>query len=127
MTTLSFQTAKDQKELESVLDAVHKTANYTDWATIEDCIKTFSIFSQTTRENLDKYFLRYWETSYFLSHLERAWKDGYILRDGIRYYAIFLEQLSPESVTKYKNLRISFRKPKFLSFGFVLVKSVREF
>lgn len=124
MTILSFQTAKDQKELESVLDAAYKTANYTNWATIDDCTKTFSIFSQTTRGSLDKYFLLYWDTSHFPSQLDHS--NSYILRDGIRYYTIFLEQLSLETITKYERLRVSFRKPKCLSFGFVLVKSVRK-
>ncbi len=124
MTILPTQTAKDHKELDSVLDTAYRSGNYTDWATIEDCIKTFSIFSQTTKDNLDKYFLLYWETSYFLSQLDT--ENSYILRDGIRYYTIFLEQLSPETITKYKNVRVSFRKPQCLSFGFVLVKSVRE-
>ncbi len=124
MTILPTQTSKDHKELDSVLYIAHKSANYTDWSTIDDCLKTFSIFSQTTKDNLDKYFLLYWETSYFLSQLDPD--NSYILRDGIRYYTIFLEQLSPETITKYKNVRVSFRKPKCLSFGFVLVKSVRE-
>lgn len=99
--------------------------SYENWHTIDECLKTFSIFSKTARTNLSHYFLLYWDSQYFLDSLEGPNKS-YITRDGIRYYVIYMEFLSPEYITAYKNVRVSFRKPHFLSFGFVLVRSVRE-
>jgi hypothetical protein len=99
--------------------------SYENWHTIDECLKTFSIFSKTARTNLSHYFLLYWDTSYFLSLLDGPDKS-YITRDGIRYYVIYQEFLSPEYLSAYKNVRVSFRKPHFLDAGFVLVRSVRE-
>ena len=98
--------------------------SYENWHTIDECLKTFSIFSKTARTNLSHYFLLYWDSQYFLDSLEGPDKS-YITRDGIRYYVIYMELLSPEYVKEYPQVRLSFRKPTFLSFGFVLVRSKR--
>lgn len=92
---------------------------------LTDCIKTFHIFSPTTRRSLDHYFLLYWDPSHLLEILEGTDKS-YITRDGIRYYVIYMELLSPEYIKEYKRIRVSFRKPEFLDFGFVLIRSFRE-
>lgn len=99
--------------------------SYENWHTIDECLKTFSIFSKTARQNLSHYFLLYWDSSYFLDSLEGPDKS-YITRNGIRYYVIYMEFLSPEYITAYKTVRLSFRKPSFLAAGFVLVRNVRE-
>lgn len=118
ITTLRFE--KDYAALSSAISST----DYPIWHTADECIKTFSIFSKTARQNLDKYFLLYWETQHFLDQLEGTDKS-YIMKDGIKYYVIYQEFLSPEYVKSYKDVRVSFRKPTFLSFGFVLVRSVR--
>lgn len=94
-------------------------------STLEDCLKTFHIFSKTSRQHLEKYFLLYWEPSHLLSQLEGTDKS-YLTRDGTRYYVIYMELLSPEYIKEYSRIRVSFRKPAFLDFGFVLVRSFRE-
>ena len=94
--------------------------SYENWHTIDECLKTFSIFSKTARANLSHYFLLYWDSQYFLDSLEGPDKS-YITRDRIRYYVIYMELLSPEYIVAYKNVRVSFRKPHFLDAGFVLV------
>lgn len=92
---------------------------------VKDCLETFHIFSAETKRELDTYFLLYWEPSHLLTQLQGDDKS-YLIRDGIRYYVIYMELLSPEYITEYKRIRVSFRKPQFLDFGFVLVRSFRE-
>jgi hypothetical protein len=93
--------------------------------TIDECLKTFSMYSKTARTNLSHYFLLHWTSEYFLDSLDGPDKS-YITKDGIRYYVIYQEFLSPEYITAYENVRLSFRKPHFLEAGFVLVRSVKE-
>ncbi len=95
------------------------------WHTLDECLKTFHIFSKTARTRLDKYFLLYWEPQHLLDQLEGTDKS-YLTRDGIRYYVIYMELLSPEYITEYPRIRVSFRKPEFLDFGFVLIRSFKE-
>lgn len=92
---------------------------------VKDCLETFHIFSAETKRELDTYFLLYWEPTHLLTQLQGDDKS-YLIRDGIRYYVIYMELLSPEYITEYKRIRVSFRKPQFLDFGFVLVRSFRE-
>ena len=99
--------------------------SYEGWHTLDECLKTFHIFSKTARQRLDKYFLLYWEPSHFLEQLQGDDKS-YLTREGIRYYVIYMELLSPEYIKEYSRVRVSFRKPAFLDFGFVLVRSFRE-
>lgn len=99
--------------------------SYDHWHTLDECLKTFSIVSKTAKTNLSNYCLLYWEPSYLLEILEGDDKS-YITRAGIRYYVIYMEMLSPEYLKEYKRIRVSFRKPEFLSFGFVLIRSFRE-
>ena len=94
-------------------------------AVVKDCLETFHIFSPETKKELDTYFLLYWEPSHLLTQLQGDDKS-YLTRAGIRYYVIYMELLSPEYITEYKRIRVSFRKPQFLDFGFVLVRSFRE-
>lgn len=94
-------------------------------AVIKDCLETFHIFSAEIKRELDTYFLLYWEPTHLLTQLQGDDKS-YLIRDGIRYYVIYMELLSPEYITEYKRIRVSFRKPQFLDFGFVLVRSFRE-
>lgn len=98
--------------------------SYESWHVIDECLKTFSIVSKTARTRLSNYYLLYWEPSYFLESLAGDDKS-YITREGIRYYVIYTEFLSPEYVKEYQQIKISFRKPEFLSFGFALVRSIR--
>lgn len=106
------------------IDAVIKTSpEYK--SILEDCIKTFHIFSPDTRKKLENYFLLHWEPAYLLEILEGTDKS-YITRNGTKYYVIYMELLSPEYLKEYKRIRVSFRKPEFLDFGFVLVRSFRE-
>lgn len=93
--------------------------------TIDECLKTFSMYSKTARTNLSHYFLLHWTSEYFLDSLDGPDKS-YITKDGIRYYVIYQEFLSPEYLSAYRNVRMSFRKPHFLEAGFVLVRSVKE-
>lgn len=99
--------------------------SYEYWHTIDECLKTFSMYSKTARTNLSHYFLLHWTSEYFLDSLDGPDKS-YITKDGIRYYVIYQEFLSPEHIATYKNVRLSFRKPHFLEAGFVLVRSVKE-
>lgn len=99
--------------------------SYEHWHTLDECLKTFHIVSKTARQKLDKYFLLYWEPQYLLEILQGDDKS-YITREGTRYYVIYMEFLSPEYLKEYKRIRVSFRKPEFLDFGFVLVRSFRE-
>jgi len=92
---------------------------------MDACIKTFSIVDKAIRQQLDQYYLLYWEPSYLLEILEGDDKS-YITRNGIRYYVIYMEMLSPEYLKAYKRIRVSFRKPQTLTYGFVLVRSFRE-
>lgn len=100
-------------------------SSYEHWHTLDECLKTFHIFSKTARSHLDKYFLLYWEPQHLLDQLEGTDKS-YITKDGTRYYVIYMELLSPEYLTQYQRIRVSFRKPEFLEFGFVLVRSFKE-
>ena len=110
------------KELELYLDP--NKCTFDQWHTIDECLKTFTMYSPTSKKNLDHYYLLHWDTQYFLDSLSGTDKS-YIIRNGIRYYVIYMELLSPEYVKEYPQLRLSFRKPTFLSFGFVLVRSKR--
>lgn len=103
--------------------AAQKSYEY--WTTIDECLKTFSIFSKTARTRLSHYFLLYWESEYFLSQLDIS--GTYVIKNGIRWYVTYQECLSPEIIkTNYGHVRLSFRKPEFLDFGFVLVRAVKE-
>jgi hypothetical protein len=98
--------------------------SYESWHVIDECLKTFSIVSKTARAQLSHYFLLYWEPSHLLEVLDGDDKS-YITRDGIRYYVIYTEFVVPENLGQYEQIKLSFRKPQGLSFGFALVRSVR--
>lgn len=99
--------------------------SYENWYTLDECLKTFNIVSKTVRTRLSNYYILYWEPSHLLEILAGDDKS-YITRQGIRYYVIYTELLSPEYIKAYKHIRVSFRKPEFLSFGFALVRSIKE-
>jgi hypothetical protein len=100
-------------------------SSYQHWRNLDECLKTFSIFDKEVRQSLDRYFILYWEPSFFLDNLVGP-DRSIIIKDDTRYYVIYQELLSPEYITAYKQLRISFRKLPELSFGFALVRSLHQ-
>lgn len=88
---------------------------------IQECTNTFSIFSKTARAKLDKYYLLYWQPRYFFDSLQGE-DNSYILRENIRYYILYCDIVTPKDILEYPQIRLSFRKPMSLSFGFVMIK-----
>lgn len=88
------------------------------------CLKTFSIYSPEIKAELSQYFLLHWDTSHFLSKLEGMDKS-IITRNEITYYVIYMGSIHPTDLIEFDRVRVSFRKPKCLSFGFVLVKPIK--
>jgi hypothetical protein len=75
-----------------------------------------------TREErtiLDKYFILYWETEYFLN----VSGTGKITKEDIDYLIIYPFGL-PIHIPEQANVALSFRKFKSMSYGYVLVKSI---
>lgn len=70
---------------------------------------------------LEKYFLLYWETPYFLSQST----DGTITREGIVYHILYTCGL-PQKILSFPNIALSFRKFSSMSYGYVLVKPVHH-
>mgnify|MGYP007071573411 CR=1 FL=1 len=103
----------------------YASQSYEHWRNLEDCMKTFSIFHKQVRQALDNYFLLYWEPSFVLQSLAGDDKN-IIYKNGIRYYVIYQELLSPEYLEQYPALRLSFRKLKDMEYGFVLIRAAKE-
>jgi hypothetical protein len=108
-----------------MLSAMMKSSDYKTFHKIDECLKTFSIFSPDVRASLEKYFLLYWSPQHFKEQLSGV-DSSYILKDGIRYYVMYQELLGPDHILAYQQLRLSFRKLPELPFGFVLIRAVRK-
>lgn len=113
---LPMQQSQHYAEIDSFLKAVPETNK----TLLNLCISQFSIYSPSTKALLDRYVLYYWSTNHFFKQLEGADKS-YIIRDGILYYVIYTDA-PPENLKVMEMVKVSFRKPKDLSFGFVLTR-----
>lgn len=67
----------------------------------------------TITPKLSNYYLLHWQKTWF----DKQEKDSLLIHDSIPYVVIATEEL------KSPILLLSFRKPSFAPFGFVLVKN----
>ena len=117
---LSQQSKQDEEAF-----IAYSSKSYEHFRNLDDCIKTFSIFHREVRKELDNYFLLYWEPAFVLQSL--AGDDRNIIyKNGIRYYVIYQELLSPEYLLQYPALRLSFRRLTGMEYGFVLIRAAKE-
>lgn len=117
---LSQQSKQDEEAF-----IAYQSQSYEHFHNLDDCMKTFSIFHKDVRKALDNYFLLYWSPEFVLSQLAGDDKN-IIYKNGLRYYVIYQELLSPEYLTQYPALRLSFRRLTGMEYGFVLIRAAKE-
>lgn len=106
-----------------LVDKLNDTCTYEDYRMIQS--KVSAILSKWSlspeeREGLDKYFILYWESSYYLEHIA---KTGKITREDIDYLTIY-PHTSLLQIAEFPVVALSFRKFKSMSYGYVLVRPV---
>jgi hypothetical protein len=79
---------------------------------------SFALYDSHARQ-MENYFIRHIEPRIFL--IPKIIESGYIMRGRDKYVIINIRPNKLTNLESVKYLRCSFRKPKNLSFGFVLL------